>query len=219
MLTSEPNWNLYREQFPSRYWALGEFDEKLKHLLEQKHLSQTIHKALDVGGGVLGTTILKNFVSKNHITTDLLDPFIANKPEHIHQLFNWENIGTNRTYDVIVARGSINYLTVKQIDALQKMLNHGGSLYANTFLQAPSTTLTSKEVFNINGDKGIEQSQLIENVVHHRIIFPEYDISHKFFYYSLHEYEKIFSNLTVINYGKNSALLIFKKLDKTKYNT
>lgn len=211
MQTSEPNWNKYREQFPARYWDEGEFDERLTHLLTDQHSTKQIHHALDVGGGANGTTALKKFALKNQIKIDMLDPFIENKPEHINHLLNWENIGTNKLYDVIVARGSINYLTLLQIEGLQKMLNKGGFLYANTFLQAPSTTLTSKEVFNINGTKGIEQSQLIDNRVKHRLIFPDYDISHSFFYYPLSTYEQVLPNLTTTNYGKNSAILIFAK--------
>lgn len=200
------NWNLYREQFPVRYWEEGLFDEKLT--MQLNRLSQSIKKGLDVGCGVLGTLALKDFAIKNNVSVDMLDPFVDNKPSWMHEKVTWENINK---YDLIIARGSINYLTSHQMQKLEMMLNNNGILMANTFLIAPSKEWSERETKNASGEVGIEKSRLVGNIVEHRIIFKDYDISHNFYYYSEDDYRKIFKNIEFITYAKNSTLLIVKK--------
>ena len=198
------DWNLYREQFPARYWEEGEFDERLEQFFGQVGKVST---ALDIGGGVLGTRALKDFVVRRQLVCDLLDPYVAALPEHFRAARNWGDLGP-RDYDVICARGSINYLSVEQLRAVRGMMSPGGCFVANTFLTAPSTELVRRKATNAEGEEGFEESQLIGNVVHHRVVFDDYDVGHTFFYYPLEVYQAIFPKLQVTTYGKNSAMLM-----------
>ena len=205
------DWNLYREQFPARYWEEGEFDERLEQFFGQVGKVST---ALDIGGGVLGTRALKDFARRRQLVCDLLDPYVAALPEHFQSARSWEDIGP-RQYDVLVARGSINYLSVEQLRVVRGVMSPGGCFVANTFLKAPSTQLVRRKAFNAKGQEGFEESQLIGNVVHHRVVFGEglpegqgYDVSHTFFFHPLETYQAIFPNLQVTTYGKNSAMLV-----------
>ena len=207
----EVDWNLYREQFPSRYWEEGEFDERLEQFFGQVGKVST---ALDIGGGVLGTRALKDFALRRQLVCDLLDPYVAALAPHFKAARNWGDVGP-REYDVICARGSINYLSVEELRVVRAMMSPGGCFVANTFLNAPSTELVRRKAINAQGLVGFEESQLIDKVVHHRVVFGEglpegqgYDVSHTFFFHPLETYQAIFPNLQVTTYGKNSAMLV-----------
>lgn len=202
------DWNSYRDQFPVRYWQHGAFDEKLLSMLNDLHTACQFKSALDVGGGVFGTIILKEFAKQNFFPVDLLDPFISVKPEGIRKQINWNN---NEQYDLIVARGSINYLTLTQIQKLKEMIKPGGIFIANTFLNPPTAEWSEREAINTHGEKGKERSRLIGNTIEHQLIFPEYTISHNFFYYSPEQYKKVFCDLEIENYSKNSFIITAKK--------
>ncbi len=205
------DWNLYREQFPARYWEEGEFDERLEQFFGQVGKVST---ALDIGGGVLGTRALKDFALRRQLVCDLLDPYVAALAPHFKAARNWGDVGP-REYDVICARGSINYLSVEELRKVRAMMSPGGCFVANTFLNAPSTELVRRKAINAQGLVGFEESQLIDKVVHHRVVFGEglpegqgYDVSHTFFFHPLETYQAIFPNLQVTTYGKNSAMLV-----------
>lgn len=202
------NWNLYREQFPTRYWQHGAFDEKLSVLLQQWHKEKSIQTALDVGGGVLGTLVLKEFCASSGTKAYLLDPFVKTLPDWMQGKIQWQD---NEKFDLIVARGSINYLTPEQLQKLSQMLKLQGILVANTFLIAPSNQWSQREVQNAQGEKGLERSRLVGNTIEHEIIFNEYTVKHTFYYYSLQEFERFLGKLEVNNYAKNSSMIILKK--------
>jgi len=205
---NQHDWNKYREEFPARYWQHGIFDEKLLDILKELHPQYKFQSALDVGGGVLGTLVLKDFSETYGIDVDLLDPFISKKPDWIREQVNWDN---NNQYDLIIARGSINYLTVEQLSKLKELLSPNGVLIANTFLNAPSKDWSEREAINMNGEKGIERSRLNGNIIEHQIIFSNYKHEHTFYYYSLDDYQKVWGEIKAENYAKNSSLIFFKK--------
>jgi hypothetical protein len=202
------DWNLYKEQFPTRYWQPGIFDKKLLEKLEILiNNGFKIKSMLDVGGGVNGTMIIKDLTSNNKIPVDFLDPFVLLKPDWMRNKINWNS---SEKYDLIIARGSINYLTIEQLEKLKSMMSANAILIANTFLTAPDKNWTEREVINVTEEKGIEKSRLVGKIIEHEIIFPTYTINHNFFYYSLEDYNKIFTKLEIETYGKNSSLIFFK---------
>lgn len=201
------DWNKYRGEFPRRYWEHGIFDEKLALILPELHKQYSFTSALDVGGGILGTLILKDFSKDNNVEVDLLDPFILQKPEWMRNKVNWDS---HEQYNLVVARGSINYLTLEQMSKLKIMMSPSSVFIANTFLNAPSSNWSEREVTNIHNEKGVERSRLIGNVIEHEIIFPKYKHLHTFFYYPLEILEKVLGSLEVVNYSKNSSLIILK---------
>ena len=201
------DWNKYREEFPKRYWEQGLFDEKLSSMLDSMYKEYGFKSALDVGGGILGTLVLKDFAQHNNVEVDLLDPFISVKPEWMRNKVNWD---TKENYDLIVARGSINYLTLEQMAKLKDLMSPSSILIANTFLNAPSSQWSEREVSNIHDEKGVERSRLVGNIIEHEIIFPKYKHLHTFFYYPKEDFQNAWGNIEIINYAKNSSLIIVK---------
>lgn len=203
------NWNLYRSQFPTRYWEQGKFDEELTLKLNRLFLKKPIKNALDVGCGTLGTLALKYFSLHKKIEVDMLDPYVEAKPDWMRNKVDWD---VQEKYDIIVARGSINYLNEEQMKKLQSLLNPQGFLIANTFLTAPSSEWSEREAENSLCEIGIERSRLVGNIVEHEIIFPKYNVQHTFFYYSEQDYKRFFKEVSFETYARNSSLLIVKPL-------
>lgn len=195
------NWNTYDEIFPERYTSLGYFDSIL-----EKQLKIKIPKiALDIGGGTHGTQVLKQF----NIPTDILDPNIV-KPSWIRDQVTWD---TFNQYDFIVARGSLNYLTLKDLKKIKKLLFNQGVFIANTFINPPSKEWSQRSFKNKNNEEGIEQVRLIDEVlIEHQLLFNNgKKIEHYFNYYSQDFLKNIFIEKTTeyIPYSKNSVLIIY----------
>ena len=205
-----PDWNRYREQFPKRYWELGEFDEKLKQKLSYianrycRHHGEDPMTVLDVGGGAYGTEILKPFVSDYGWSVDLLDPFINLKPEWMNDQVGYDSTSE---YDIIVCRGSINYLSINQLTKIATMTKCFGVMYANTFLNPPSVNWTERETENGAGVKGIERFRSCGDQVQHQTVFGDCTVEHEFFFHSKETYAKIFPLVGFESYGKNSMIL------------
>lgn len=210
------NWNLYRKQFPTRYWEQGRFDKELSEKLNYwKNKNQKINIGLDVGCGTLGTLVLRDFSIENNMMVDMLDPYVDNKPNWIRSKVDWDS---KEKYDIIVARGSINYLNEYQLKKLKLMLSDGGLLIANTFLYPPNKDWSERSVINENGEIGLERSRLVDNIVEHQIIFDNYSVSHTFFYYTKEKYEELLGEIFFDSYSKNSHLLIVIKDRKFDFN-
>jgi protein-L-isoaspartate O-methyltransferase len=195
----EPDWNLYRGQFPKRYWEAGEFDSRLTGYLN----SVESCSILDVGGGV-GTEVLKPLVDR-HCLIDLLDPFVSSKPDWMNAKVGYD---TDKQYDVIVIRGAINYLSLEQLSKISEMLK--GVMFANTFLNPPSVEWTERAVENIEGQKGVERFRLQDRTIQHQVIFPDSKIEHEFHYRDRKFYEKVFPDVQFESY-RNSTMLVWRK--------
>ncbi len=203
------DWNLYRKQFPVRYWEQGGFDKELVEKLNYwKSKNQKINTGLDVGCGTLGTLVFRDFALENNIKVDMLDLYVDKKPDWMRNKIDWSS---EEKYDIIVARGSINYLSEDQIKKLKSMLSDGGLLIVNTFLSPPTTDWSERTATNESGEIGLERSRLVGNVVEHQIIFDSYSVSHTFFYYTREKYEELFGEVFFESYAKNSSLLIVVK--------
>lgn len=130
------DWNKYREYFPTRYFSLGDFDEYLRNYLTKNPQVETI---LDIGGGAFGSEVLKDFNKKVY----LLDPFIDQAPDWMEGKVGYDH---QMKFDLVVARGSINYLTPDQISQILLWIKPKGMFVANTFLTAPSNDWTEREM-------------------------------------------------------------------------
>ena len=116
IVTIENNWNSYRDFFPDRYWKIGDVDTFFLKKINELNIEK--ENLLDVGGGALGTEILKNMFKK-HI---LLDPNITNIPNYINKNVTFQELKANKEkFNLIVARGSINYLNELEIKQLKKL--------------------------------------------------------------------------------------------------
>lgn len=196
-LDNNLNWNNYRNDFPDRYWKSGHFDELLNDFL----INNNFKTCLDVGGGFYGTEVLKN----HQLIVSFLDPNIDKKPDWMFEKIDWDNL--NKKYDLIVCRGSMNYLDKRCFELLKNSLNKDGFIIANTFLNPPSNTFTEREIINGNKEIGVEKVRLNDNKVEHFLIYSNKIIEHFFYYYSKNDYDFIFPDNKIIKYGSNSYLL------------
>ena len=196
-------WTDYKKTFPVQYINLGYFDEYVRQVVLEKKPKLI----LDVGGGIDGSVVLKGTDSAIY----LLDPFISVNPEWMDDKVDWD---TTKQFDLIVARGSINYLTKDELDRVKSLLNPFGTFIANTFLVSPPEQWTKRPYETVAGEKGVERFRYNQEkgVVEHELL-PEHGvkIAHTFFYYSPEEYKTMFPGLKIINHKKNSAILYFEK--------
>jgi len=124
----EVDWEEYRRLFPDQYFRHSENDSTVEtHVLDETVMGRVL-KVLDVGGGVLGTRALRSEYTQVYS----LDPNIEYAPAGTTKV-GWGNLGT-KEYDLVVARGSFNYLTELEIRALKASLVLGGMLLFNTFV-------------------------------------------------------------------------------------
>ena len=163
-------------------------------------------KVLDLGGGKLGTQCLK----KDNIKAYLLDPNIENIPEWMYN-FTWFD---NEDFDLIIARGSLNYLNDTLIKNTLTNLKTKGIFIANSFLDAPEPRV--RRYKNSNSDTvGTERINVDYNkegkkIIKHELIPMNGDeiIKHEFFVYTINDIINLIDrenyNISFHLYGKNS---------------
>ena len=196
-------WNDYRAIFPSRYIENGYFDERISQFISEfEYIS-----VLDVGGGTTGTEALK----KPNVVVDLLDPFVNIKPEWMNKKIDWDY---SNKYDLIVCRGSVNYLTIEEFICIQDMLDPGGSFLFNTFLDQPSEEWSERPYVTIDGNSGIERSRFnrSNSTIEHELEYDGGVLPHIINYYSEDQYKTIFPGIFIEKYKKNSAICLYLKV-------
>lgn len=197
----QPDWDRYRHDFPDRYWRQGAFDETLRSFVAQRQVAH----CLDIGGGATGTEVLGEFAFDTH----LLDPYVKEAPAWMKGRQQWE--APHATFDLAVARGSINYLSIEQLQTIADFLKKGGALIANTFLTVPQTQWRERGVTNGKGEAGIERVRCVDGVVHHHLVFPSTSIEHTFFFYSEDQFSRLFPGVRFLQHGPNSHTLFWEK--------
>ncbi len=203
-MLKENDWNQYRNYFPERYWKYGSFDI----YLEQNLPNLSGKNVLDIGGGIQATQILQKF----DLIIDLLDPFINQKPDFINRQVNYNTLPVS-FYHLMIARGSINYLTENEFNQLEASLHSTGIIIFNTFLKEPHSEWKEKSFKNLLGEKGIERSRLHQGMIEHELVFDNFSIKHKFYYRSIDFFKKYFNIQEIKNYGHNSSIIMAKKYD------
>jgi len=181
-------WKNYRKLFPSRYLENSAFDDYLK--------SQNFYgkRLLSVGGGNKKPEYLNE--------VDLLDPYVSDTDFNEHITWN-----TLKTYDVVIARGSINYLLTIEYTRLQRFLIDGGELIFNTFLKRP----VNKTIVGVTlgGEITQEKIEVVADIIKHKLVVNEHTIEHNIYYRTLDFFYRLdrLKELKVTNYGKNSAII------------
>jgi len=115
------DWQTYADVFPDRYVQPSRSDA----LIAAELWKGDQGRGLDVGGGVHGTKYLWTWASECF----LLDPYVRSDLPSV----GWD--GIKPTFDAIVARGSLNYLSFAQIGVLASCVRDGGLLAFNTFVR------------------------------------------------------------------------------------
>ena len=224
LINKNVDWNNYRLTFPKRYLKDSKLDFELHKIISDILINGKYCKILDVGGGPDLTTALHRLFNNDKIVINLLDPNCTINPiltvDNIRQT-TWDNIERNVVplhdpYDLIVLRGSINYLTLEQISLLEECLAVGGILIANSFAEPTEmdricfnydNTITGREICEpfMNGEQTIMRHSVSWN--------NEEKIVHDFYYhYPINVVRYLnFHNVNVLFYGENSVLYTLKK--------
>lgn len=174
------NWNTYREMFPERYIKPSAFDTLIENTVSIRVRPQTVLYALDIGGGQKGTQGLRH----EGVNAYLADPFmVESKPKWMKA-----NLGPLRNiksiFDLIVARGSFNYLTEEEIRLIPNFLKDSSSVFLFNTFSHPKTG--ERRYSSLFGD-GIERSQIEGNKIRHQLLPDNSNIifEHFFYVYSL----------------------------------
>lgn len=189
------DWQLYSLLFPNRYLLPSKSDSIIKSAL----VGAGFENALDVGGGVYGTRYLWDAVSK----TFLLDPYVHTSLPTIR----WDEL-SDKTFDVIVARGSFNYLVPEEIKTLAKRFN--GIFAFNTFIR-PSE---GERRYESKSGAGVEKFSLVSGgdfgMIEHSLKPDDEDwqMVHRFFYYPEHFICSILSRCDIVKYGNTAVYLV-----------
>ena len=88
---------------------------------------------MEIGGGKNGTQYLR----RTHLKCWLLDPYIKEAPEWMLGNLDWGS-ASRMQFDVIVARGCVNYLSKVQVQTIPSMLKPAGRFMFNTFYKPRS---------------------------------------------------------------------------------
>lgn len=198
-------WQMYRQIFPKRYLEGSESDVFMKAELD-KLPSGT---ALDVGGGVDGTSYLLEWANAYW----LLDPYVDSSltPCDYEDLEDEEN---PQIFDVVLARGSINYL--KEEEIVNVALAAKRLFIFNTF---KTPTVQERNYETLQGHKGKEKSVFVKEIgsfggIEHTLKPASgVEIVHSFYYYPPDFFEgllNLFMDLEMHEFGKNSVVFVGK---------
>lgn len=185
------NWETYLDVFPDRYIKPGLFDAFIEQAISS--FGDTTINALDVGGGVLGTQAL----NKPSVQAWLADPFVSTCPNWMKQnlsrtpstvsLYLLPEI-TRERFDLIVARGSFNYLETPDIYGIGELLKPDGIFIFNTFV-LPQTG-ERPYVNSKTNQTGIEKYFHEGSKIRHQLILNSgTTIEHSFYVYSVERIE------------------------------
>lgn len=117
------DWQAYADVFPDRYVKPSRSDG----LIAAELARIPPGRGLDVGGGAGGTGYLWDWAAE----CLLLDPCVRSRLPAT----SWDEIRPD-SFDAVIARGSLNYLSEDQIRALARSVRAGGLLAFNTFARA-----------------------------------------------------------------------------------
>jgi len=198
------DWNKYNYVFPKRYLERSKFDLIVKK--EIKELSNKLHRKvniLEIGSNKKIRFFNKIYVKKYYV----YDKFVKINERRVTQIEE-NNLLKIRT-DLIILRGTFNYLNKKEIVRLKKIvLKNRSTLLFNTFIN-PKTI--KREYINKNL-RGIETSDYDEKSkkINHSL-YPKgknYVIEHSFFYYEIKEIRKLFEGLKFENKKHKNSVYI-----------
>jgi len=139
------NWTTYNQIFPDRYLEPSYFDEYIEEIVKEKRS----FSCLDIGCGIDGTKVLDR---RNCMVTSL-EPN-CKSPWGIN--IDWNSY---EKFNLIIARGSLNYLTPHEIGKIRELMGfHNSTFVANTFLNPPDSRRVRPFLNSHNDVRGFEMS-------------------------------------------------------------
>lgn len=210
------NWNQYKEHFPDRYLQPGWIDQEITSLYQSQKAARMTGNSmrlriLDIGGGVQGTAAL----NPGELTDDLylLDPYIERLPDGYVDHVTWEQVEDK--FDLIVARGVLNYLTGNQLKQLPLLLKKTGVFVANSFVK-PTQLNRPYLKAGVNVGREITTFSVLpvmfyaDGILKHTLQpYQGEPIEHNIWYYTLEKYLDLWTGYEVNLhcYGTNSVVL------------
>jgi hypothetical protein len=206
MRTKPTDWNAYRELFPIRYLREGLFDAVTSAAVITRSSSPR-KKALEIGCGTTPCKAMEICLYYGKIDAYFLDKYVEETPGYPESRVDWD---TDKIFHLIFLRGSINYLDEYELRRTSEMLAPGGLLFANTFLNPPSSQFRERTEEISSGNTLIERSRLIDqHVVQHQLIYKGEIHEHFFYYRTTDEFEVLLGEgCTLTPYGKGSVLIM-----------
>lgn len=202
------DWNKYNELYPDRYRKKTQFDINISKMIDlvsffKKKIQLTI---LDIGSGTKGTVEMMKR-AHNHVYS--LDPYIDKIPEFYLKNIDWNH---SLRFDIILCRGSFNYLSKDEIKKIPYMLKDDGILMFNTFKEPTSISRS----YTVNGEYcGIEETRFdkTKKILYHLLMQTDgVCIDHEINYYSSKDIEEMFSDCIInMDSVKNSVYYIIQK--------
>lgn len=221
LINKNVDWNEYKNTFPIRYIAReSKLDTELHKIISDIIEKRNFCKILDVGGGPEFTIALHRIINEWKFDCQgelyLLDPFVTMKEtaDFCRQI-DWdyikynEDFGYKEKFDLIVMRGSMNYLTLPEINTISNVLNYDGILIANSFALPKNISREIETAYS----KGKETCEIMTTPdgirMFHRleIILDGKTFEHEFYYHGPFEVVDAMENRVDISfYGSNSVL-------------
>jgi hypothetical protein len=198
---NSPDWEQYDQTFPTRYLKKGALDTWLE---EWVHNHGPVPTILDIGGGIEGTEALRNLSE-----VWALDTGVAKAPKDQIKT-TWEEV-PQRHFDLVVLRGSINYLSLDELEKLPHLPRSGGLVVFNTFLEPRDMT---RPFENKAGQRGQESSKFDPRtgLIEHTLETPDQTLIHHFHHRPPELFHRIFDphgNLGLQTNKTNSVLGTF----------
>lgn len=203
------DWTKYRQTFPKRYTKPGLLDNTLEALLDLRpRRSPKPIEVLDVGGGE-GTPVLKKYAARG-VDTWLLDPAVPPASWMCGSITWKQFLETPSTiYDIIVCRGSLNYLLLSYIE---KLFPRCDVFIANTFIHPPPDAWSSRSV---------EESDDVERfrfrpdtrTVEHELVTDNGVICHSFWWHKETDLRAVLPGAHFQKHGRNSMLITHPNLE------
>ena len=185
------DWNQYNTLFPEKYLGDSKFDDIVRK--EIKALSVKLNRKiniLEIGPNKKIRFLDRDYIKRYHA----FDKFVEINKKGITQIKEKELLKIKT--DLVILRGTFNYLDKKEIVRLRKIVSKNNCmLLFNTFI-APNTI---KRNYRSKKSKGIETSEYDkENSMMIHSLYPKgknYVIRHSFFYYNLKKIKELFEGM------------------------
>lgn len=198
------NWEEYNDVFPKKYLEKSEFDDLVKK--EIKNISNDLRRkinVLEIGPNKLIRYYDKDFIDNYYV----FDKYVKVSDNNVIQIEEKDLI--SKKVDLIILRGTINYLNKKEIERLKQIvINNKCILLFNTF-KNPTVIKRSYDSKISGGIESTSYDPEKKEITH--ILAPkdsDYVVKHSFFFYSFDELKEFFNGLNFLKQEKGSSLYI-----------
>jgi hypothetical protein len=202
--TKDIDWNDYNNIFPERYLKESEFDSVVKQ--EIKELNVKLKRKislLEIGSNKLIRYHDKNLINSYYV----FDKYVmVDNPEVIQ--IDEKDIPSTKV-DLVVLRGTINYLNKDEISRLREIIMKNKCILLFNTFKNPSVINRNYTSKTSQGTESTYYDTNKKQITH--ILLPsgsDNAIKHSFFYYSLDDFKALLTPLNLDIRESNNSLYI-----------